>query len=544
MKAHRPPTLRNQAMLYSTMGIVLTLLIALGSTLILTLRREQNTLDQRLLTNAQIIASLDHTRNTLLKKDSPEKLSAFLQSTANDIARLDVIAVMDVNGVVCAAGTAENSLPEDVSAYRMKDGDIVTLTEGKAPAGMERCAYAAVYDADGVHIIGMVAAGVYISEIHYEILYTLGQYSLVAVFALGAGVYLSLRFTRRLKGELLGYEPSDLTDLFRQRVDILETLEEGLLAVDTAGRIIYINKAAIEMLHLQGQPWQRRPLESLYEDTGLLDVIRTGEGVYNISVDVGRQVHILSDRIPLRRGTVIEGAVAIFRNRTEVTRLAEDLTGVRHIVEAMRAHMHEFMNKLHVILGLLQLGEAEKAEEYVLHITQSRSQSIGFIAERISDPSVAALIIGKMSHASELGIQLSLDPATKVHALNPYLNTDLYITILGNLIDNAFDAFRDAPATLAHEVTVSIREETCGLILSVDDTGPGMQPEVLSRIFERGYSTKGKDRGTGLYLVRQAVESCGGSIRVESVPMVGTTFVVTIPNHAHTQEDTPSCTKS
>ena len=93
----------------------------------------------------------------------------------------------------------------------------------------------------------------------------------------------------------------------------------------------------------------------------------------------------MSDRIPLRRGNVIEGAVAIFRNRTEVTRLAEDLTGVRHIVEAMRAHMHDFMNKLHVILGLLELGEADKAEEYVLHITQSRSQSIGFIAERIAD---------------------------------------------------------------------------------------------------------------------------------------------------------------
>lgn len=543
MKPNRPPTLLRRAMLYSIMGIVLTLIIALGSTLFLTLRREQRTLDQRLLTNAQIVANMDHTRRALLGQDTPEVLSAFLQRTANDLARLDVIAVIDMDGIVCAAGTAENSLPEDTLAYRMQDGDHVVLADGKAPAGMERCAYAAVYDADGQHIIGMVAAGVYLSEIHSEVFLTLCQYLLVAVLALSVGVYLSMRFTHRLKSELLGYEPRDLCNLFCQRMDILEALEEGLLAVNTTGHIIYINQAAREMLHIEGQAWQDRPLEDLYQDTGLLDVIRTGEGAYSVSVDVGRQVHILSDRIPLRRGDVIEGAVAIFRNRTEVTRLAEDLTGVRHIVEAMRAHMHEYMNKLHVILGLLQLGEADKAEEYVLQITQSRAQSIGFIAERISDPSIAALIIGKMSHASELGVQLKLDPSTRVHALSPYLTTDLYITILGNLIDNAFDAFRDAPTSLTREVTVSIREEDLGLILSVDDTGPGIKPEVVSHIFERGYSTKGKGRGTGLYLVREAIEACGGTIRVESVPMVGTTFVVTIPNHTHSLEETAPCIK-
>lgn len=542
MKPNRPPTLRRRAMVYSILGIALTLVIALGSTLVLTLQREQRTLDQRLLTNAQIVANMDHTRRCLLGQDTPEVLSAFLQRTANDLARLDVIAVIDPNGIVCASGTAENSLPVDTLTH-LEDGDRVILADGKAPAGMERCAYAAVYDVTGEHVIGMVAAGVYLSEIHSQVFITLGQYLIVAIIALAVGIYLSLRFTQHLKGELLGFEPRDLTDLFCQRMDILEALEEGVLAVDTNGHIIYINAAAQEMLHLQGQTWQDRPLDELYNDTGLLDVIRTGEGAYSVSVDVGRQVHILSDRIPLRRGNVIEGAIAIFRNRTEVTRLAEDLTGVRHIIEAMRAHMHDFMNKLHVILGLLELGEADKAEEYVLHITQSRSQSIGFIAERIADPSVAALLIGKMSHASELGIQLKLDPATKVHALCSYLSTDLYITILGNLIDNAFDAFRDAPTSLAREVTVSIREEDLGLILSVDDTGPGMNPEVLSHIFERGYSTKGKERGTGLYLVREAIESCGGTIRVESVPMVGTTFVVTIPNHTPTLEEHTSCTK-
>lgn len=135
MKPNRPPTLRRRAMVYSILGIALTLVIALGSTLVLTLQREQRTLDQRLLTNAQIIANMDRTRRCLLGQDTPEVLSAFLQRTANDLARLDVIAVIDPNGIVCASGTAENSLPEDTLTH-LEDGDRVILADGKAPAGM------------------------------------------------------------------------------------------------------------------------------------------------------------------------------------------------------------------------------------------------------------------------------------------------------------------------------------------------------------------------------------------------------------------------
>lgn len=61
--------------------------------------------------------------------------------------------------------------------------------------------------------------------------------------------------------------------------------------------------------------------------------------------------------------------------------------------------------------------------------------------------------------------------------------------------------WRGAPADVPSEVTVSIREGAHGLLLSVDDTGPGMTEEVKQHIFERGFSTKGDGRGTGLALV-------------------------------------------
>ncbi|MFR6380457.1 MAG: sensor histidine kinase [Evtepia sp.] len=128
-----------------------------------------------------------------------------------------------------------------------------------------------------------------------------------------------------------------------------------------------------------------------------------------------------------------------------MTKLAQDLTGVQHIVEALRANTHEFTNKLHVILGLLQLGETEKAEEYVQQITETRTQSIGYVADRIKDSSVAALLIGKAYRAAELGITFTLDPASALQGSGQFLPLSGLITVLGNLIENAFDALQGAP---------------------------------------------------------------------------------------------------
>ncbi|MPN63113.1 Adaptive-response sensory-kinase SasA [bioreactor metagenome] len=74
---------------------------------------------------------------------------------------------------------------------------------------------------------------------------------------------------------------------------------------------------------------------------------------------------------------------------------------------------------------------------------------------------------------------------------------------------------------------VSIREERDSLLLCVEDTGPGIQPEISRKIFRQGYTTKGQGRGTGLALVQETTEAYQGQIRVESEPGVGTTFFLT-----------------
>ena len=122
---------------------------------------------------------------------------------------------------------------------------------------------------------------------------------------------------------------------------------------------------------------------------------------------------------------------------------------------------------------------------------------------------------------------MNLDPESRLGADTRFLSPSSLITLLGNLIENAFDSFGKAPADTLHEIDVSLREGDQGLILSVDDNACGIPEEMLEHIFERGKTTKGIGHGTGLFLVKQIVDANGGEIRVESTHGVGSSFIIT-----------------
>ena len=525
----------NQVRNVLLLGIVISLLLSLGASFLLNLISENRSRDQTLESSAQVAAN-----TPLLAEDiSAPETTEFIRRTVQNVPTIDVFAVYDREGHPTAfydlASGTDNAddlapLSQDIIDWFLGGNDTL-LYNDEAPAGADRCAYAAIYSPEG-ELIGYAMAGIYIRSIRAVMLRMLLFHLLAGVGSLAVGALLSLRLSRNIKDDLLGYEPDAFRQLFLQRTDILDGLEEGLLAIDQDNRVTYLNRAASDILRIDQAAALGQQLKDIYPRSTIPRVMQTGKPEYNISLESITHVSVLSDRIPLWRDGQIEGAVAIFRNRTEVTKLAQDLTGVQHIVEALRAYTHEFTNKLHVILGFIQLGETQRAEDYILHITASRSQSIDYIRERIQEPTVAALLIGKAYRAAELDVRFTLDPASSLHGDSQYLPAMGLVTVLGNLIENAFEALLGAPPGGASEVTVSIREGRHGLLVSVDDTGPGMTDEVRAHIFDKGFSTKGENRGTGLPLVKETLEAYNGTIRVESEPGVGTSFIITLNDHS------------
>ena len=102
--------------------------------------------------------------------------------------------------------------------------------------------------------------------------------------------------------------------------------------------------------------------------------------------------------------------------------------------------------------------------------------------------------------------------------------------VFANLIKNAVDAMRDLPREQLREIKIEARVDANRVVIHVKDSGPGIQPEDIGRVFQPSYSTKGAHgTGMGLYLSRQIVEAHNGSIEIVSKNGSGAEFILSLP---------------
>ena len=198
----------------------------------------------------------------------------------------------------------------------------------------------------------------------------------------------------------------------------------------------------------------------------------------------------------------------------------------------MRANNHDFTNKLHVILGLLQIGEYKKAQNYIENISIIQRETVSSVMHAIDNPSFAALLIGKIARACECNVRFILDENTHFNSNDIYVPSEALVTITGNLIDNALDAM-NVPSSnnqSQKELRFAVMTTPGKMLITVKDTGCGISEEDGKHIFDNGFSTKGSGRGVGLYHTRQLVESLGGTISFESQEGKGACFMVMLEN--------------
>ena len=230
----------------------------------------------------------------------------------------------------------------------------------------------------------------------------------------------------------------------------------------------------------------------------------------------------------------IVGAISTFRDKTEVKMLAEELTGVRDYVDALRAQAHEFMNKLHVILGLVKLESYDQLAIYINRIVSEHEAEVSFVAKRIREPVLAGFVLSKLSLAREKNVIMFLADESDVPQPRQEQIVHELVTIIGNLVENAFDAVKNS----AHkEVELHMYCDEGMLYIHVSDTGEGILPEINDNLFKKGVSSKGHSRGFGLYLVQCSLEQLQGHIEFETRPGEGTVFTVQVPYEVKENED-------
>jgi two-component system, CitB family, sensor kinase len=347
-----------------------------------------------------------------------------------------------------------------------------------------------------------------------------------ALLLAGAGSWLVSRWLRRATHDL---GPAELSRMYEYYDAVLHAVREGLLLLDRAGRVQLVNDEGRRLLSLPEDPVGRR-----VDDIGLPEAL--GSALQS-GMERSDEIFLTGDRVVVVSQAAARwagrhlGTVVTLRDHTELRALVSELETIRGFAEALSAQAHESANQLHTVVSLIELGRAEEALRFATTELSVAQHLIDLVAANIGEPEVAALVLGKVAEANERGVNLIVDQDIELPAgtADP---RDL-VTIVGNLLDNAIDAAVEGTPPRWVRIAAHVVDGH-DFELSVADSGPGLDPEQVPRVFERGWSTKPGDRlhgrGLGLALVAQAVHRYGGTIDVSKDR--GAVFTVRLPQSA------------
>jgi len=386
---------------------------------------------------------------------------------------------------------------------------------------------------DGDRIVGLVSAGIRVEEISARVQDQVTALFGVAAGALALGAVGTYVINARLRRHTHGMNAAELSRMHDYHQAALHAVREGLLMLDGQYKVALMNDGGRELLGVPDEDEGAvvgRSVAALGLPAPLTGALLSAEP----RVD---EVHLTADRVLVvntspvssgeRRGTVVT-----LRDVTELQSLMGELDSERGFTQALRSQAHEAANRLHTVVSLIELDRAEEAVDFATAELELAQALTDQVVAAVSEPVLAALLLGKTAQANERGVELVVSEESCLDdgLLPDTLPSRDLVTILGNLIDNAVDAAQGGVG--ASRVTVTALTEDSLLVLRVSDTGTGVDPAHTEAVFQRGFTTKPAGpggRGLGLALVRQAVARHEGTLTVSEATEGGAEFEVRLP---------------
>ncbi|GAA1846954.1 sensor histidine kinase [Asanoa iriomotensis] len=509
-------TLARQLLLFQ-LGIVLLVVAAVAAVSLAgsaaAFRREEGA---RLRSIAANLAANDTVRRGVGDPVWQEPLAGVAE-TARSVSGSSFVVLTDAGGILVTGPDRGRPAPLGDSDGLAGKGWLGVVGDGSRSL----VAHEPILDPADAHVLGLVIAGKTYPS--WPELIAAATPDLLTYLLLGSvlGVSGSLLLARRVKRQTLGLEPREIAGLVEHREAMLHGIKEGLVGLDTAGRVTLANDEAVRLLGLPPDT-TGRPLREIVSEP--LAELLTGAVDEPDAVVVQDARVLVLNRMPVVvRGTAV-GSVTTLRDQTELSSLEHELALSRTATDTLRAQAHEFTNRLHTISGLLQLGQYEEAVNFIISAGEAQEALSNDVQSRIADPALAALIIAKASVAAEQQVLLVVRADSGIPGpLDDRLAADL-VTVTGNLVDNAIDA-----VSPGGRVEVSVRRDAADVVVTVHDSGPGVSSELAEKVFRSGYTTKAGDghRGLGLALVSTVCAARRGSVSV-----TGPTFTARLPLRA------------
>jgi two-component system, CitB family, sensor kinase len=344
----------------------------------------------------------------------------------------------------------------------------------------------------------------------------------VAAVALAVGAVLSRVVAAHVARKTHGLEAREITKLYEHNEAVLHAIREGVLVTDRDGRLLLANDEARRLLDLSDDA-EGRLLGHSVPAGSLRALLASQRSTRDETHLVGGRVLIVNQSEAFV-GDRSVGVVTTCRDRTELESLLRELDTMRGLADSLRAQGHDTANQLQAMVGLVELGRYKEAVDFAIEQVATAQELLNRLQESVAEPALVGLLLGKNAAARERGIELEISGSTFV---TPGISGRALVTVVGNLIDNAFDAVADVAEP---RVDVRFESSTERATIEVRDSGPGV-PSY--RVFEVGWTTKpavNGSRGLGLALVLQTVTRLGGSISMRNDH--GAVFKVTLPLNA------------
>ncbi|TAI24742.1 sensor histidine kinase [Klebsiella pneumoniae] len=424
----------------------------------------------------------------------------------------------DEIGKSMEGGDSDEALINAKSYVSVRKGSLGSSLRGKSP----------IQDATG-KVIGIVSVGYTIEQLENWLSLQISSLLIPMAIMLLLLLFCARRFSLHIKKQMLNMEPQQLSQLLIQQSVLFESVFEGLIAIDSDYKITAINQTARRLLNLsQPEPTLigKRISSVISQEVFFYDAPQTNKKDEIVTFN---QIKVIASRMAVILNNEPQGWVISFRSKDDINTLSLQLSQVQQYADNLRAVQHEHRNLISTIAGLLFLKRYNQALELIQQQSESHQKVIDFIARNFQDNHLAGLLIGKYYRAKELGLELIFDPVCFVDRLPTALSHNEWISIVGNLLDNAYNASLRQPQG-SKQIECLINSDGQEVIIEIADQGCGIDEALRDRIFERGVtSSASKDHGIGLWLVRSYVEQAGGSIVVENNIPFGTIFTLYIP---------------
>ncbi|WP_077596924.1 DcuS/MalK family sensor histidine kinase [Oceanobacillus kimchii] len=517
------------SVLITTLVCLVVIIVLITNDLLInyaTGERLKENIEEKAVIISRTMAKSEWVINGLQNKDEEK----YIQEYTNEISRstdLTFIVVMDMNGIRKSHPNSEligkPFVGGDEDTVLEQGIEHISISEGTLGDSLR--AFSPIFNGDGEQI-GAVSVGISLQEIN-DVIYNNHISNLISsIVGLIIGILGAWFIARYIKRILFGLEPFQIAKMLKERSATLESAREGIITIDTDHKITIVNKAAMKVFEKAGitESPVGKSVEQVLPHSHLEEILESKQPAMDVEQKING-VTILANRMPIVVNDEVVGAISTFRDLTELKQLAKQLSGVKLYAEALRAQSHEFMNKLHVINGMVTTKSYNELDDYIKQIVNQRNEELNHVVKNVKDSILAGFLLGKLSDARERDVNLQIDIAEEIPAVPDNQVVHKLITVIGNLIDNAIDAII-SKENRTIDMYVSYKNDW--LYIGIQDYGVGIDENTQQQMFQKGYSTKGNNRGYGLYLVKQSVEALGGSLRFETLE-AGTIFEVEVP---------------